>query len=107
MALGGERLLVRGGTQRRAAAGGRDGCGSGSGGCGRWDAAGGWPRWERRRIWRRQRDAAGGYGCDGEPAAMAGGRGGHGDVTLDFIQKIECISYVRQNQVYTHMIDVE
>jgi len=58
-------------------------------------------------IWRRQRDAAGGYGCDGEPAAMAGGRGGHGGVTLDFIQKIECISYVRQNQVYTHMIDVE
>ena len=28
-------------------------------------------------------------------------------VTPDFIKKIECISYVRQDQVYTHMVDVE
>jgi hypothetical protein len=26
-------------------------------------------------------------------------------VTLDFIRKTECISYVRQDQNYTHMID--
>jgi hypothetical protein len=29
----------------------------------------------------------------------------HG-VTLDFPKKTKCISYVRQDQVYTHMIDV-
>jgi hypothetical protein len=27
-------------------------------------------------------------------------------VTPDFPKKIKCISYVRQDQVYTHMIDV-
>jgi hypothetical protein len=27
-------------------------------------------------------------------------------VTPDFTRKTECISYVRQDQVYTHMIDV-
>ena len=34
--------------------------------------------------------------------------GVHGllDVTPGFKNKIECISYVRQDQVYTHMIDV-
>ena len=34
--------------------------------------------------------------------------GVHGllDVTPSFKNKIECISYVRQDQVYTHMIDV-
>jgi hypothetical protein len=28
------------------------------------------------------------------------------DVTPDFLKKTKCISYVRQDQVYTHMIDV-
>jgi hypothetical protein len=28
------------------------------------------------------------------------------DVTPDFPKKTKCISYVRQDQVYTHMIDV-
>jgi hypothetical protein len=27
-------------------------------------------------------------------------------VTPDFLKKTKCISYVRQDQVYTHMIDV-
>ena len=30
---------------------------------------------------------------------------GH-NVTPDFQNKTECISYVRQDQVYTHMIDI-
>ena len=30
---------------------------------------------------------------------------GH-NVTPDFQNKTECISYVRQEQVYTHMIDI-
>jgi hypothetical protein len=30
----------------------------------------------------------------------------HPTITPDFLKKIKCISYVRQDQVYTHMIDI-
>jgi hypothetical protein len=59
-----------------------------------------------RRGRQQQQQQMDDAGAARGPASASNGQRRHLSVTPDFPKKTKCISYVCQDQVYTHMIDV-